>query len=69
LTTVVTPFAATVCFAFGDTKNLIKLLTAVRCGAQAISAAAYMREIFPISRPTDPKRSTSRRKARARADD
>ena len=31
--------------------------------------AAYMREIFPISRPTDPKLPTSRRKARVRADD
>ncbi|HUC52018.1 MAG TPA: LysR family transcriptional regulator [Xanthobacteraceae bacterium] len=31
--------------------------------------AAYMREIFPISRPTKPKLPTSRRKKRVRADD
>jgi DNA-binding transcriptional LysR family regulator len=31
--------------------------------------AAYMREIFPISRPTEPKLPISRRKARVRADD
>jgi DNA-binding transcriptional LysR family regulator len=31
--------------------------------------AAYMREIFPISRPTGPKPPTSRRKKRVRADD
>jgi DNA-binding transcriptional LysR family regulator len=31
--------------------------------------AAYMREIFPISRPTETKLPTSRRKARRRADD
>ena len=30
--------------------------------------AAYMREIFPISRPTEPKLPTSRRKARVRVD-
>lgn len=31
--------------------------------------AAYMREIFPISRPTEPMLATSRRKAKVRADD
>jgi DNA-binding transcriptional LysR family regulator len=31
--------------------------------------AAYMREIFPISQPTEPKLPASRRKARGRADD
>jgi DNA-binding transcriptional LysR family regulator len=31
--------------------------------------AAYMREIFPISRPTEPEVPTPRRKARVRADD
>jgi len=31
--------------------------------------AAYMREIFPVSRPTDPKPPASPRKARMRADD
>jgi len=31
--------------------------------------AAYMREIFPVSRPTEPELPTSRRKSRVRADD
>src|SRR5690242_9086116 len=37
----VTPFAANVCFTFGDTRNLIKLSAVVRCGAAVISAAVY----------------------------